>query len=344
MIIAMEIKISYILPVYNVEKYLSSCIDSIYSQNIHLNDFEVICINDCSQDNSLILLEKYQSKYPNLIIINHKVNMGLSAARNTGINAAKGRYLWFVDSDDKIGVDVTDEILNKVCAEDDDVLIFNYGVISNDDINIRTDNTLTTTTPQLGLHFAKEQYGEELVNYLGYVWRFVVKREYIINNKFYFPVGEYWEDTIYVPELLYKASKVASLNIIGYLYRRNPNSISSGMNPQKTYDYCFKVGQRLYELSKEISIVDLRVSKNLFKCSCDRYINSVGYYLFNSDSCLELYNFAKLCKKNRNDLKLILPLCTICTKAIIYTPYLSCSILYLLKPLYKLLRWFKHKI
>ena len=90
-------KVSVIIPVYNVEQYLSRCLDSVISQNF--NDMEIICINDGSKDASLRILEEYAGKDSRIVIIDKK-NAGVSAARNDGIAAAKGEYLAFLDGDD----------------------------------------------------------------------------------------------------------------------------------------------------------------------------------------------------------------------------------------------------
>ena len=96
-----EPKLSIIIPVYNVENYVDTCIESLYKQGISEYEFEVILINDGSTDNSLSIIQEYENKYSNITIISQK-NQGLSTTRNNGIKLAKGEYLLFVDSDDLI--------------------------------------------------------------------------------------------------------------------------------------------------------------------------------------------------------------------------------------------------
>lgn len=105
-------KLSVIVPVYNVEKYLDDCLRSIISQID--NDCEIICVEDCSTDNSLGILEKYSNKYSQIKIVKHGKNKGLSAARNTGLNNAKGKYILFVDSDDMFKTNAITELMNIV--------------------------------------------------------------------------------------------------------------------------------------------------------------------------------------------------------------------------------------
>ena len=96
------IRLSIIIPFYNVEQYIAQCLDSVYRQDIPEEEYEVICVDDCSQDGSLEIVKQYQKKHVNLILLKHEVNKKLGAARNTGFNTAKGNYIWHVDSDDKI--------------------------------------------------------------------------------------------------------------------------------------------------------------------------------------------------------------------------------------------------
>ena len=93
--------LSFIIPIYNCEKYICECLDSCLEQNINASDYEIICINDGSTDNSSKILEYYAQKHTNIFLIN-KSNGGVSIARNKGIEASKGDYIWFLDADDFI--------------------------------------------------------------------------------------------------------------------------------------------------------------------------------------------------------------------------------------------------
>lgn len=91
--------VSIIIPIYNVEQYIEQCFTSIYAQDISEDIFEVIAVNDGTPDNSMSIVKTIASQHKNLVIINQE-NQGLSVARNTGLDHAKGEYIWFVDSDD----------------------------------------------------------------------------------------------------------------------------------------------------------------------------------------------------------------------------------------------------
>ena len=102
-------KISIIIPVYNVEKYLRECLDSCVNQT--LENIEIICVDDASPDNSIKILEEYQAKDSRIRIFRHEENKNLGAARNTGLANATGEYVWFVDSDDYIELNMVEELL-----------------------------------------------------------------------------------------------------------------------------------------------------------------------------------------------------------------------------------------
>ena len=112
-------KVSVIIPVYNVEPYLRRCLDSVIHQT--LSDIEIICINDCSPDNSLAILQEYAAKDPRVKVIDFAENKGVSVARNTGMDAATGEYIGFVDSDDYVDLDFYEKLYARAKSTGADV-------------------------------------------------------------------------------------------------------------------------------------------------------------------------------------------------------------------------------
>ena len=94
------IRLSIIIPFYNVEQYIALCLDSVYHQDIPEEEYEVICVDDCSPDSSIAIVEEYAKKHTNLVVVRNQYNRKLGGARNAGMEVATGRYVWFVDSDD----------------------------------------------------------------------------------------------------------------------------------------------------------------------------------------------------------------------------------------------------
>lgn len=185
-----DLRISIIIPVYNVEKYLAKCLDSILVGNAFTG--QVICVNDGSTDGSAAILEEYAQKYPNIEIIT-QLNVGLSAARNAGIKAAKGEYICFVDSDDYWEENVLGGLMEQVERDKLDVLRFKYQ-------NVRIKN--------------------EGVNELK-------------NEGCLFTEGIYFEDTDWTPRMLVRAKRVASTNTIVYNYFQREGSITKAVNRSK---------------------------------------------------------------------------------------------------------------
>ena len=124
-------KISVIIPVYNVEQYLRECLDSCIHQT--LEDIEIVCVDDCSLDNSDKILKDYAAKDNRIKIIKHETNKGPGAARNTGVTFATGEYIWFVDSDDWIAKEACQLLYNTAKKNDIDVLLFQLNTFYNED-------------------------------------------------------------------------------------------------------------------------------------------------------------------------------------------------------------------
>lgn len=114
-------KVSIIIPIYNVEQYLAQCLDSVINQTY--KNIEIICVNDCSLDNSFRILDEYSKNDKRIKIINRENNGGLSAARNTGLDNASGKYIYFLDSDDWIDLDYIEKMLNAAIKNDVEVVL-----------------------------------------------------------------------------------------------------------------------------------------------------------------------------------------------------------------------------
>lgn len=274
----MAIRLSYIVPVYNVEAFLQQCLGSIYSQSIREEEYEVICLNDCSQDNSYKIIEAYQSKHANMCVVTFPKNKGLSAARNEGVRMAKGKYIWFIDSDDFISNNVTERLLREAEQKVVDVLLFNYCDFIDDKGVVYKPETFINSIVMNGIDFMEYNFGDAFVFYLGYVWRMLLRREYIIETKLSFPEGQYWEDTVYFPKAILNANRVSSVDVLGYYYRKNPASISGGgaksWSLRKIFDYCFKAGLGLYHFADELELQNVHYASVLREYAVAHYIKA----------------------------------------------------------------------
>ena len=232
-----NLKLSIIIPVYNVEKYLVKCLDSILVDNTFTG--QVICVNDGSTDGSAAILEEYAKKYPNVEIITQS-NAGLSAARNMGVKAAIGEYVCFLDSDDYWEPNVLNGLLEQIERDKLDVLRFkyqnvneNYEVIQPYKRDNRLDNNYSEE-PTDGVSFLNSRMNTQC-----YAVMYIIHRDLIypstLNNQHstLFTEGIYFEDTDWTPRMLCKAKRVASTNTIVYNYLVREGSITNAVNRSK---------------------------------------------------------------------------------------------------------------
>lgn len=224
------IKYSFIVPVYNTEKYLKKCLDSLVNQTY--KDFEIIVVNDGSTDKSSNIISKYQKKYKNIIVID-KENEGLSMARNRGVQKSSGKYIIFVDSDDYVSNKLLEEVDKKI--DDSDILRF----------QIATEDEEYTKINEYHEEGFESMCGYDSFKYLSSyhfvepAWCYVIRKSYYIENKFSFKNGVYHEDFGLIPYVIYKARKVKSIDFIGYYYIQRNGSIMNNNDYKKTVKKAF---------------------------------------------------------------------------------------------------------
>lgn len=264
-------KLSFIVPVYNVEKYISQCLDSLLSQNIPLDDYEIIVVNDGSLDNSVNIIKNYQEKYKNIILVN-KENGGLSSARNCGIEHSLGQYIWMVDSDDTIQENCLNELLSYAFNKDLDFISFPINdvfpsktILSN--FRYKPRNIIINQFEYL------DRFNVELS-----AWSFIVKREHLNNPKIRFVEGITQEDMDFVIRLLENCNHISSYQEKGALYNYRigrEGSITTVMNKKKyikTLDSFFITIQFLQNKYSE------NIDKNDYGFYAQRYINNFKCY------------------------------------------------------------------
>lgn len=229
-----ELKLSIIIPVYNVEKYIEVCIESLYKQNISEDEFEIILINDGSTDNSLSIIQRFGIQHTNITVISQK-NQGLSVTRNNGIKVAKGKYILFVDSDDLIIENSLKTLLDIAYSNQVDILKADYIKASDQEISESTYE-ITSQIPINPIVKTGEQgFIEDYNPMYSYAVLNLYRREYIISQKLYFLEGKYFEDVAYTIEAYLKASKFIAIPLKFYVYRQNDSSIMATMNVKKLY-------------------------------------------------------------------------------------------------------------
>ena len=217
-------RISFVVPVYKVEEFLDECVTSIIGQNF--GDFEVVLVDDGSPDNCPEICDKWAQKDARIRVI-HKQNGGLSDARNVGLTAAKGDYVWFVDSDDFLKPDAA-EIVCKVMSEYSDADVYSTALTYVR--NIKNDFIPTISTPISGCDYINKKYLS------GAIQRFIIKRNLLIDNELYFLKGVLHEDGPFGYMLMYYAQTVVCLPRAVYCYRQRENSIMNSLTIRTSYD------------------------------------------------------------------------------------------------------------
>lgn len=271
------IKVSIIVPVYNVEKYLDKCMKSLVSQT--LKDIEIICINDGSTDSSLAILESYANTDKRIIIID-KENEGQSVARNIGIKTAKGEYLGFVDSDDWVDKDYYEKLYNAAKKCDCDIACAGYRRCKKFAGTIRRKYKKQRV-------FIKPDDKIKADNIPGdnYVWNKIYRRESWLNHNFWFTPQRRFEDIEILIKILYYMNKMVVVPDTYYHYRRSANSTITRGKTEYKEDFLWAEKQQEEFAQKH----DLKLVK-------PRQILNVEYIKIFNILVLKIYHYQKFKK------------------------------------------------
>ena len=251
----MQEKVSVIVPIYNVEKYLRRCVDSLVRQ-VHKN-IEILLIDDCSTDESSIIAREYAAKYPQLChYIQRDENGGLSAARNTGIEASTGKWLAFVDSDDWVTEDYVSAMYETAVKDQTDIVCCNSYYMAYDRDKIKEIHSVSDITTQSS-HKAK------VARLRFFAWSKLIKKELFVKNNIKFP-EDIWrcEDISTIVPLYTMTKKISIINRPIYFYFQRINSLSN--QNQRNVDISFypmtvmrmmKLAEEGYELELEFRAI-----------------------------------------------------------------------------------------
>lgn len=213
----MAIKVSVIVPVYNVERYLSQCLDSILNQTFH--EFEIIIVDDGSEDGSSEIIREYSKKYPKKIKAFFQENKGQSVARNFALKHAEGEYVAFVDSDDYIGNDYIEILYNNAIEKKSDMVICNYTKVTENGENIRSYDA---------------NYIEGNLRIPSYIsCNKLVRRKLLEDYNIQYKEGVICEDIPFVLKIEAVAKNVCVIPMAGYFYRTNPKSTTLTFRKKK---------------------------------------------------------------------------------------------------------------
>jgi len=290
-----HLDLTIIIPVYNVELFLTECIESVLNQETKFN-YEIIMINDGSTDNSKIILDRYKNKESISIITQE--NKGLSAARNTGIDKSKGKFIMFVDSDDLIDSKIVEELLNEAYVNSRDIVACGYYNFDN-----KGKRKYIINTP---IEYVKNKdTNAKLLDYPGFACCKIYKRE--LFNKIRFPLNYWFEDTIikfiifrtcnsfvYIPKALYKR-------------RINETSITHIANTSIKAIDTYWIIEYLVDLSHSLNIKDDEIFYNLIVSQLSTILYQRTLHL-DKEIRVALFVLSRnLIKQNRTEGKYYLP-------------------------------------
>ena len=227
-------RFSIIIPVYNVENYLEECLDSVLMQSY--DDYEIICINDASTDDSFNILRRYEKINKNLVVLNNEINKGLSYSRNKGMSVAKGEYIFFIDSDDYISNNALCELDAALQNNVIDILNFNYivkkeGIWSNERVHLSENKYKDDLEIISGQEWIIEADKNDSLSMVA--WNKVYRRQFLLDNKILFYEGILHEDALFFIESFFKANKTITISNSIYIYRCRDGSIMTQISEKK---------------------------------------------------------------------------------------------------------------
>ena len=226
-----KVDLSIIVPVYNVEKYLKQCLNSLICQT--LDNYEIIIINDGSTDNSKDIINQYCRSNYNIKVINQK-NSGLSVARNRGISEASGEYIAFIDSDDYICNDMMESMLNQAKLNNLDLVVCNYERVYD---NSEKNEVVYSHLEEGVVYAGKELLKKFLVNKITpNACDKIYKKSIFTKNNIMFPTGYYHEDLLTMYNILSNINAAAYINRDYYKYRCRENSITTSLSIKNITD------------------------------------------------------------------------------------------------------------
>lgn len=296
-------KLSIVIPVYKVEKYVERCLRSCAEQDISSDEYEIIVVNDGSPDKSLEIVERIAQEYSNIHVVSQE-NQGLSQARNKGLSLAKGDYIWFVDSDDWIEKNILKNLITHCIVNDLDILRFCHAHVLNGKAvrrsNYESREKILTNGKDASLKM-----------HIGVNVQFsIYKKKFLLENNLSFYPGILHEDSEFTPRVWYMAYRVMFINDICYYYFMNPNSIVHTDNPKVSFDF-IKICKSLDKFSETVEnkykiYFHNRISSGIFHSLINSHVmDSIGVRELNTSWKENLYLFAHLKMSSKLTYKLI---------------------------------------
>ncbi len=258
-------RLSIIIPVYQAERYVRACLESIYQQGLADDDVEVIVVNDGTRDGSMEQISDVLAQHPNITVITQE-NRGLSVARNRGMAQATGEYIAFLDADDLLVEDTLGWLLQQACERQVDLAVATFLKMNDEEIAQRQAGTPT------GDDTVEERSGQQLLMDVlksreCYVWRTLYRRSFLEEHHIHFIPGICFEDTPFTHECHLKAGRCLVTRRPMVIYRTGHDSITSRpLDVERAKDFCTVIAStwRLQQEAGLSETVRQRVNDNAF--------------------------------------------------------------------------------
>lgn len=263
-------KVSVIIPVYNAEAYLRRCLDSVCRQT--LKDIEVICVDDCSTDNSLEILKEYAQKYPQMKVIHHEFNGGESRARNTGLDNATGEYLGFVDNDDEIDLDFYEKLYHEAIEYNADIVKANVKTVSYDGSIEESKLNPIITVSKNKWHFHYEWWSAIYKGNLIKENNIKLLENYVLGG-----------DSLFLNEAIINCRNFHCINDTYYMYYRRTDSGDSLKLSEMKVLSSLSIFERIFN-NVNCCYVNKEIDVNAYLYLCENYIDLAFCYIFRTDS------------------------------------------------------------
>lgn len=304
------VKVSIIVPVYNVEKYLERCLDSLVKQT--LKDIEIIVVNDGSPDNSQKIIDRYAKKYKKIKTYK-KENGGLSSARNFGIDKANGDYIAFVDSDDYVELDMYEKMYNKIISDDFDLVCCNFDYVDDSGQYINKGNS------KVNKDIYDVDIRKNMIDFYPAAWNKLYKKE-LFNNNIQFKCGVWFEDVEFIHRLFPYIKSIGVIEDSLYHYVQRDGAITKTFD-DRLYHYIdnwngiidFYKDRKFYsEYKDELEYCYVRYLYGTFVKQAtnytdyNKYNDAVGSAIINVNKVFPKFRKNKYFYKNLKGLYLIL--------------------------------------
>ena len=293
------IRLSFIVPFYNVEPYIEECIRSLYHQDIPMEEYEVICVDDCSPDGSRAIVERLQKEYPTLKLLIHTENKRQGGARNTGMRETRGQYVWFVDGDDTIQPNCVGAMLTKAEKERLDLLKFYFAFSKTQQQPIYPSSIEVTCGSKLIFDI---QSAIPLLSRCNSAVQQLIRRDFLIEQSILFAEKLQYEDDDYAYQLYAYAERVYLMGIAPYIVRQTPNSTTRRQNDNRRIRDIYAQALRMEKLDAKLSSKDERWHEMIANC-IDDCINNCVFRMLKGLSVWEQLHFWLCGRKQYRKLK-----------------------------------------